>query len=46
MDSELLLGGKFTFRAGGKKEDAATRFFEPKGTIRFYHSELNWQRFV
>lgn len=27
-------------------EDAATRFFEAKGTIRVHHSNLNWQRFV
>lgn len=27
-------------------EDAATRFFEPHGSIRVQHSDLKWQRFV
>lgn len=27
-------------------EDAATRFFEPQGSIRVHHSNLKWQRFV
>ncbi len=27
-------------------EDAVARFFEPKGTIRVHHSDLNWQRLV
>jgi len=27
-------------------EDAATRFIDPRGTIRIHHSDLKWQRIV